>query len=259
MHVKNKTLQRLKEGGSVIGFFVTIPSYDIAELLSKIGSDYLVFDLEHGSISFDMLPWLLAAASGGEATPLVRIPWNDPVYAKLALDRGAQGIMIPQVDTKEEAEKAVKACKYPPEGIRGIGPRRSSLYYTDFVDYVKHANEEVMVIPLIESITAVNNIEEIISVKGVDALALGPDDMSASMGYTYSLPKRENPVLEAIDKVLEAGRCHGIPIAMPAGANVSVAREWMGKGCRMVHLAEDSDYLMKMKEDLTRLNAERTR
>ncbi len=256
--MKNKTLELLKQNKTVIGFIVTIPSYDIAELLSRIGFDYLFFDLEHGSIGFEMLPWLLAAASGGEATPLVRIPWNDPVYAKLALDRGAQGIIVPQVDTKEDAEKAVKACKYPPEGIRGIGPRRSSLYYTDFVDYVKHANEEVMVMPLIESITAVNNIEEIVSVKGVSALGLGPDDLSASMGYTYSLPKREKPVLEAIDKVLEAGRKHSIPVAMPGGG-VEGTREWIRKGCRMVHFGEDTDYMVKMKDDLAKLAAERNR
>ncbi len=258
MHVKNKTLELLKQNKTVIGFIVTIPSYDIAELLSKVGFDYLFFDLEHGSIGFDMLPWLLTAASGGEATPLVRIPWNDPVYAKLALDRGAQGIIVPQVDTKEDAEKAVKACKYPPDGIRGIGPRRSSLYYTNFVDYMKYANEEVMVIPLIESIKAVDNIEEIVSVKGVSALGLGPDDLSASMGYTYSLPKREKPVLEAIDKVLEVGQKHGIPVAMPGGG-IEGTKEWIRKGCRMVHFGEDTDYMMKMRDDIAKLTAERNR
>jgi 2-keto-3-deoxy-L-rhamnonate aldolase RhmA len=256
--MKNKTLELLKQNKTVIGFIVTIPSYDIAELLSKIGFDYLFFDLEHGSIGFESLPWLLSAASGGEATPLVRIPANDPVYAKLALDRGAQGIIIPQVDTKEDMEKAVRACKYPPDGIRGIGPRRPSLYYTNFVDYVKHANDEVLVMPLIESITAVNNIEEIASVKGVSALGLGPDDLSASMGYTYSLPKREKPVLEAIDRVLEVGKKFGIPVAMPGGG-IEGTKEWIRKGCRMVHFGEDTDYMIKMKDDLAKLSVERNR
>jgi 2-dehydro-3-deoxyglucarate aldolase len=252
--VKNKTLELLKQGKTAIGFIVTMNSYEIPELLSKSGLDYLFIDLEHGSIYFESLPWILAAAATGGATPLVRIPWNDPVYAKLALDRGAQGIIIPQVDTKEDAIKAVQACKYPPEGIRGNGPRRPSLYYTDFVDYVKHANEEVMVVPLIESITAVNNIDEIASVKGVDVLALGPDDLSASMGYTYSLPKREKPVLEAIDRVIAAGKKHGVPVSMPGGG-VEGTKEWIAKGCRMVHLAEDTDYLGRMKADIAALGS----
>lgn len=254
--MKNKLLERLRQGKTAVGFIVTIPSYDIFELLSKIGFDYLFIDLEHGSIGFDTLPWLLAATSGGEATPLVRIPWNDPVYAKLALDRGAQGIIVPQVDTKEDAERAVRACKYPPQGIRGIGPRRPSLYYTDFVDYVKHANDEVIVMPLIESITAVNNIEEIASVEGVSALGLGPDDLSASMGYTYSLPKREKPVLEAIDRVIDVGKKLGVPVAMPGGG-IEGTREWLRKGCQIVHFGEDTDYMVKMKDDLSKLAAER--
>ena len=152
MDFTNKTKQRMRKGGACIGMFLAQASFDWAELLSKVGFDWVLIDMEHGSIHFDMLPWVLAATSGGDATPLVRVPLNDSVYVKLALDSGAQGIMFPQINSKEEAAKAVSACTYPPGGIRGVGPRRASLYYTELYDYLKTSSTDCLYIKNLKGI-----------------------------------------------------------------------------------------------------------
>jgi 2-keto-3-deoxy-L-rhamnonate aldolase RhmA len=252
MRFENKLKKALKNGKATVGMFLGLPSYDVAELYSKSGIDWLLFDMEHGSIHFDSLPWLMAAASGGNATPLVRVPWNDPVYVKLALDAGAQGIMFPQVNTKEEAIKAVKACKYPPEGIRGVGPRRASLYYTQFQDYMKVANKEVMVIVQIETKEAVNNINEILSVEGVDATFIGPADLSVSMGYIASFPKLEQEVLDAVKKVLEASNRHNVAPGI-WGGSVEKVNMFIEQGFKFIALGEEMDYLIKIKEDMEKI------
>lgn len=252
MIFENKLKKVLKEGKATIGMFLGLPSYDIAELYSKSGIDWLLFDLEHGSIHFDILPWLMAAASGGSATPLVRVPWNDPVYVKLALDAGAHGIMFPQVNTKEEAERAVKACKYPPEGIRGVGPRRASMYYSQFQDYMRVANQEVMVIVQIETREAVNNIDEILSVDGIDATFIGPADLSVSMGYLASFPKLEQEVLDAIQKVLEASNKHNVAPGI-WGGGVERTNMFIEQGFKFIALGEEMDYLTKIKGDVEKI------
>ncbi|MEM2876159.1 MAG: aldolase/citrate lyase family protein [Candidatus Bathyarchaeia archaeon] len=251
MLIKNKTKQALKDGKAAIGVFVCQPSFDIAELYSKIGFDWELFDMEHGSIGFDVLPWLLASASG-DSTPLVRVPWNDPTYAKLALDAGAQGIMFPQVNSKEEAEKAVKACKYPPKGIRGVGPRRPSLYYTKLQEYMKVADEETMVIVQIETRDAVKRIDEILSVEGVDAAFIGPADLSVSMGYLTSFPKLEEEVLNAISRVLDSCRENNVAPGI-WGGSVERVNQFLKEGFKFIGLGEDMDYLARAKEDLEKI------
>jgi 2-dehydro-3-deoxyglucarate aldolase/4-hydroxy-2-oxoheptanedioate aldolase len=251
LNFKNTTKQKLKEGKACVGFFLTHASYDWAELLSRIGFDWLLLDMEHGSIHFDMLPWVLAATSGGVATPLVRIPFNDPVYVKMALDSGAQGIMFPQINSKEDATLAVKACRYPPTGIRGVGPRRASLYYTELFDYMKTADQEVMTIVQIETKEAVDHIDEILSVSGLDAAFIGPMDLSASMGYLNSFPKIEKEVANAIATVLEACGKHNV--APGIWGSAENANEHIKRGFRLVVLGADTDYMAKVKEDLQKI------
>ncbi len=252
MDFKNKTKQKLKEGLACVGLFLCHASYDWAELLSKIGFDWVLLDMEHGSIHFDMLPWVLAATSGGDATPLVRVPSNDPVDVKLVLDNGAQGVMFPQINSKEEAVKAVSACRYPPDGIRGVGPRRASLYYTQLYDYLKTANQEIMTIVQIETREAVSHINEILSVPGIDVAFVGPADLSASMGYITSFPKIEREVLDAIITVLEA--CKKLNVVPGIwGGTVEDVNQYVERGFRFVALGEDADYMAKVKEDLEKI------
>jgi len=255
MTFRNRALRLIRQGSPAIGMFFGLASYDAAEIVSKIGLDWLLFDLEHGEIFFDSLPKLLAATSASQTTPIVRLPSNDPVYAKLALDRGAQGVMFPQVESKEEALRAVRACKYPPHGVRGIGPRRAADYYTAVADYLKVANDEIMVIMMIESERSVENIDDILSIEGIDGIMIGPFDLAASMGYIESLPKREKEVDYAIDTILCAAKKHGIAAGMPAGGSHELAISLIKKGFRIIEMGEDTDYLLRARQDLERIRS----
>lgn len=237
--------------------FFELASYDAAEIVSKIGLDWLLFDLEHGEIFFDSLPKLLAATSASETTPIVRVPCNDPVYAKLALDKGAMGVMFPQVESKEEAVRAVRACKYPPRGVRGIGPRRAALRfsYTSVAEYLKVANDEIMVIVMIESKRSVENIDDILSVEGIDGIMIGPNDLAASMGYIESVSNREKEVDHAIDTILRAANKHGIAAGMPAGGSHELATALIKKGFSIIEMGEDTDYLLRARQDLEKIRS----
>ncbi len=146
------------------------------ESLARVGFDWFLFDNEHSPLDVITTQLLMQSLNGTDVTPIVRVSWNDTVMIKKTLDTGPYGLVIPWVNDKQEAINAVKACKYPPRGLRGYGPRRPS--YMD-PDYLKTADEEILVIIQIETGKAVKNIKEILSVEGVDALLIGPFDLSA--------------------------------------------------------------------------------
>lgn len=249
---KNKVKEMLKAGQATVGVFVGIGHPEVAEIMANVGFDWIVFDMEHGPLSIETVQSMIQAMDGKDAVPFVRVTWNDPVLIKRALDIGAYGLVIPWVNTKEEATKAVRACKYPPAGIRGVGPRRASKYGLETKDYLAMADKEIMVIVQIENIEAVNNIDEILSVDGLDALFIGPWDLSASMGFLRELPKMHPKVIEAIKKVLEAGKRTGVPAGIYAG-NVESTNDYIAQGFQFVALATDISYLLRVKEDLEKI------
>jgi 2-keto-3-deoxy-L-rhamnonate aldolase RhmA len=139
---------------------------------------------------------------------LVRVPINEPVYFKWALDMGAYGVVVPFVNSREEAVRAVRSSKYPPEGIRGFGPRRASRYWSEVPDYVKEANDTVLVVVMVESQTALDNLDEILSVKGVDVALIGPEDLTLNLGI---FRQHDHPKFKAaLDRVLTACKAHNV-------------------------------------------------
>jgi 2-keto-3-deoxy-L-rhamnonate aldolase RhmA len=236
--LKNDLKRRLKAGEKTLGLWTTIESPVVSELLSGLGFDWFVFDLEHSPMEVYTAQTLMQAMRG-PTTPIIRVEWNDPVPIKRALDVGAYGLVIPWVNNREEAKKAVAACKYPPEGIRGCGPRRCSLFDPD---YLKTANEEVLVVAQIETKEAVENVEEVASVDGVDVLFIGPSDLSASYGY---LGKPEEPVVQrAIDKVLAATREAGIAAGIYTGGGKTL-RDRYEEGFQFIAIGGDLDLLRR--------------
>jgi 2-dehydro-3-deoxyglucarate aldolase/4-hydroxy-2-oxoheptanedioate aldolase len=180
----------------------------------------------------------LQAMSAYDCIPLVRAPWNDHATIKRILDVGAYGVMIPWINDREQCEAAVKACKYPPQGIRGTAaPVRAADWARDWKDYLPRANQEIMVIVQIETITAVNNVDEIISVEGVDIAFVGPSDLSSSMDHTGDLKHPE--VLEAIERVESAAKSKGIPLGT-VSTSFEQARELYQRGYQFVTLCADS-------------------
>jgi 2-keto-3-deoxy-L-rhamnonate aldolase RhmA len=200
---------RLKAGTPVLGTWLSIPSTDIVEILCGAGIDFLTVDMEHSAITLTQAHELMRVASLMNVAPLVRLPSNDATLIKRVLDCGAAGIIIPMVNSAAEAAAAVAAVRYPPAGRRSVGIARAQGYGPGFDDYVKRANRDLLVIPQIEHVHAVDNIDAILSVEGIDAFIIGPYDLSASLNLTGNLGHRR--VQAALDRVLDAGRRHRVP------------------------------------------------
>jgi 2-keto-3-deoxy-L-rhamnonate aldolase RhmA len=236
--LKNILKEKLKKGQEVIGTFVTLPHPDVTEVLSRMGFDWLLIDGEHAVTGLEMMTTMMQAMNGSSCTPVVRPQWNETVIIKRILDIGAHGLLIPWVNNREQAEAAVRACKYPPKGLRGYGPRRAALFDPD---YMYTANDEIMVIVQIETREAVKNVDEILAVDGVDACYVGPFDLSLSYGAV--LPEWDNPeYLAAFDRVLEAARKAGKPAGMFA---TSDNIQWAKKKGFVLNTVDDCDIFMK--------------
>jgi len=230
--------ERMKGGDVLIGSVIETPEPDVAELMGTIGFDWFWIDMEHCPLDVKHVQTILQALGRSETATLVRVPWNDPVYVKRVLDLGPTGVIIPWINNVEEARKAVMACKYPPEGVRGCGPRRPT-WYRDFTNYVREANENVVVVVQIETADAVRNLMEIISVPGVDGTIVGPADLSASLGH---LGYPDNPeVLDAIKTIVDMHR--GTAVCPGIASNPEDAERHIEMGFRLVNIGSDLGFM----------------
>jgi 4-hydroxy-2-oxoheptanedioate aldolase len=227
----------LAEGRPVIGATVTVPNVDTALTLANAGFDFLWIEMEHGPMTLESLRAILLATRGAKAVPITRVPANELWLAKRVLDEGSLGVVFPFTSTRELAERAVAACRYPPLGDRGFGPGFAmSRYGLSGPDYVKFANENVLVVVIVERKEAIDNIESIASVPGVGVLFVGVNDLSFSLGVGG---RTTDPVVEeALTKVLDAGRRHGIPVGYPAG-NPAEINKRIAQGFRFFQASSD--------------------
>ncbi|MGD2200698.1 MAG: HpcH/HpaI aldolase/citrate lyase family protein [Candidatus Bathyarchaeota archaeon] len=236
--MRNELKRRLEKGDQVYGTWITLESPMATEMMSTLGFDYFVFDTEHSPLDIYMSQTLMQAMRGNsETTPIVRVWWNDLVAIKRALDIGAYGILVPWVNNKEQAEMAVKATRYAPEGLRGCGPRRAAKFDPEYYETV---NEEILLICQIETKEAVENIEEIVSVEGVDVSYIGPADLSASYGHLGNQSRPE--VQEAIDRVFEATQAAGKATGVHMGSGKTI-KDRMEKGYNFITIGNDLSYL----------------
>jgi len=201
--VTGKMKKLLSDKKLNFGTWISLTDPDVVDALGRIGFDWFCFDTEHSPLNTPIVQKLIQPLSSTTVSPLIRVAWNDPVLIKLALDVGAEGVVIPWVNTVEDAEKAVKACKYPPLGIRGFGPRRAAVYGLD-PTYAKRANDTLAVIIQIETEQAIKNARDILSVKGIDGFFIGPYDLSWSLGVPGDF--ESGKFKKAIDDVLKAGK-----------------------------------------------------
>jgi 2-keto-3-deoxy-L-rhamnonate aldolase RhmA len=243
-HVLRRPLalkKKLKAGGTVVGAWLSFSDPSVAEILGRSGFDFLIIDTEHGA--WDLLPLqtVLMALNGTDTMPIVRAPWNDHVRIKQLLDLGVEGILAPMVKTVAECEALVAACRYPPIGMRGFGPRRASNYYRDLSAYQALANEAIFVMPQIEDVATLAVLDDFVKVPGIDAVAIGPNDMSGSAGL-FRNPQHPQ-VLSAIDRICEAASARNIPVCLGVNTPASAQREWVAKGVRVLTVAADVDLL----------------
>ncbi|ABL79019.1 HpcH/HpaI aldolase family protein [Thermofilum pendens] len=228
----------LSEKRAALGAWVTIGNPEVPEMLSLLGFDWLLFDMEHAPLDFQLLEYMLIAVKN-DATPLVRVPFNDPVYVKRVLDLGVAGILFPLVNKSEDAKLAVASTKYPPRGIRGVGPRRAASYGLRTNEYFEEAGK-VLVVVQIETQEAVKNIEEILSTDGVDAFFIGPNDLSFSFGYRSW---KEEAVRRAIERVADASRSLGVPGGMYCSDDESLEFA-LSLGFSLIALGSDYRFLV---------------
>ncbi|MEM7145859.1 MAG: aldolase/citrate lyase family protein [Verrucomicrobiota bacterium] len=200
----------LKEGGLLIGSWINSASPIVAELMASTGFDFLAVDVEHSPVSLHDTQHIFQAIKSGNpnCTTMVRLHGVDYAHVKRFLDAGAKGLIAPLVNTREQAELFVSACKYPPLGNRGVGFCRANKYGLELKGAIEAANEETILAVQIEHIDGVKNIDNILSVEGIDGVFLGPYDLSASMGITSQFDHPD--FIAARNEVLEACKRHGI-------------------------------------------------
>jgi len=209
---KNSFKAGLKERRPQIGLWVSIPGSGTAEALAGCGFDWMVFDTEHTALDLPTLLSMLQAVEPYPTHAIVRPGWNDAVEIKRILDLGAQSIVIPYVQTPEEAQAAVAAVRYPPQGLRGVAGTSRASRYGAIPDYTTRANDEICLVVQIESALGLENIEAIAAVEGVDGLFIGPADLAASLGYPGQAghPDVKARIFDAIRRIRAAGKAAGI-------------------------------------------------
>ena len=239
-----KIKEKIGRGEASIGTWMSMAHPSIAEILAMAGYDWVVIETEHTAIDVSEVLRLIIAIEQRGSVPLVRLAWNDPIQAKAVLDSGAAGVLVPMVNNKADAELAVQMTKYPPLGFRGVGLARAQGYGEHFDDYVKNANTDTLLIVQIEHKDAVANIEEILSVPGIDGTFIGPYDLSLSLGIPGQISHPE--VLAAKRKILDATLAHGlvagVHFVQPRTA-VDDCRQAVAEGYRFIALGTDILFL----------------
>jgi 4-hydroxy-2-oxoheptanedioate aldolase len=202
------TLRELwASGGSAVGVWLAVPSPLTAEVAARSGADFVCADLQHGANDPLTLAGVSQAVRLGGSRPLARVAWNDPSSIGRALDLGAEGVIVPMVNSGAEAAAAVAAARYAPQGIRSFGPLVTGMHMPR---YAATANDVVALIPMIETAAALRNLDDILSTPGIDAIYIGPDDLGISLGLPVG-SRDEHPVFaEAVQTVLDGCRRHGV-------------------------------------------------
>ncbi|MFW5902998.1 MAG: HpcH/HpaI aldolase family protein [archaeon] len=219
-----------------VGTWLSIQNTTIVEVLSNLPLDWLMFDMEHGPADISSLQDLLPAVSD-DVVSFVRVPWKDKVMIKRALDLGFEGMLVPYVNNREEVEEIINAFRYPPRGIRGVGPRRAIEYgEKDMEEYYKNFEEDLIFGVQIETKESLNNLNEILSVDEVDMAFVGPYDLSANLGIFGELNHPDFE--EAINEVLNECKNNGVTPGIYAGSR-EAAEKWIDKGFSFVSLGQD--------------------
>ena len=234
---------KLRRGQVCLGTVISFTDPTVTEALCGM-LDFVWIDMEHNALGLEAVQAHIMATKGSETAPLVRVGWNDPVLITPVLDIGAAGVIVPLVRTAEDVRRAVAACLYPPEGIRGFGPRRPSEYgRLGGPEFCRLANATVMPMVQIEHIDAVANIDAILAVPKLASILLGPNDLAGSMGHTGE--PRHPDVLRAIDTVIGRARRAGVPVGVGAGDDPEGLSDWVARGVSWISMGGDCSLLIR--------------
>ena len=226
-----------KSGGAVVNGWLGIANGFSAETMAHQGWDSLVIDLQHGVIDYAGMVPMLQAISTTNTVPIVRVPWLEPGILMKSLDAGAYAVICPMVNSREDAEKLVAYTHYAPQGTRSFGPIRAFLY--GGADYAKYANETIVTFAMIETAKALENLDDILATPGLDAVYIGPSDLSLALGCTPVFDDVDPPVAEAIDHILARAKAHGVVAGIHNGTPESALKR-IAKGFQFVTISSDA-------------------
>ena len=234
--MENTLAKKLKAHETVIGTWISSGSTNVVDILRNLRFDWFVLDMEHSPVTVETVATMIQVMNGSKITPLVRVGEIDQALFKTVLDSGAQGIVVPMVNTVEEAERAVRFAKYPPRGVRGVAAVKASDYGFTMPDYIRSANEQTTIVVQIETPEALRNVKQIVAVDGVDMAFVGPSDMTMTLGL---VDDRNNPrVVEAMSAVVKACEDAGKTAGTLAISAEEIKRD-LDLGFRFISLATD--------------------
>ncbi len=236
----NRLRERWEADQPVYNGWLSIPHSLSAEIMAHQGFDSITLDLQHGMIDYSDAVPMLVSLSTTETVPMCRVPWNDPGILMKMLDAGCYGIICPMINSVEEAQRLVAATRYPPLGSRSYGPIRASLYAGK--DYGTQANTTVVILAMIETRDALERVEEIVAVPGIDGLYIGPNDLALSLGLEAHFDSEEPLMLEAIERILKAARSQGKQAGIHCGST-AYARRMVAQGFRLVTVGSDARFM----------------
>jgi 4-hydroxy-2-oxoheptanedioate aldolase len=241
-------LRELWDNGAVtLGGWCSIPGAFGAELLGYCGFDWICIDTQHGIIGYDQMVGMLQGLSISGTPSFVRVSWNAPFEIMKALDAGAQGVIVPMINSSDEAAQAVRACKYPPDGIRSYGPTRAALGRSDYSPAV--ANRETVCAVMVETLEGLANLDQIVTTPGVDAVFVGPNDLAVTSGLPPSFMVTEPEREQQIMSVLNACNRHGVIAGIFCGS-LEMTAHWRASGYRMLTVASDAMLLRQAAQQV---------
>ena len=234
--------QKLKKNEPIYGLWVTLESASITEMAVALGLDWVVIDAEHGHLDWKDINSHISAALRSDTVVLVRIAERSTILSKRALDIGADGIIIPWMEKVEEVEEAVRDCRYPPEGRRGIGGERSTVWGQCLSEHANEANENVLIVPLIESIEAIPNVANMCKIDGIDLFFFGPADFSSTAGFRgqWEGPGIAEQILQLKNTIKAAGKHCGV-----ISTSIQNLSERRDQGFQMLALGADTGLLLR--------------
>jgi len=236
----NRLRQLWAEDKAAINGWLAVPNSFSAEVMAHAGWDTLTIDLQHGVIGYDALLPMLQAISTTPTVPIVRVPWLDPAMLMKSLDAGAYGVICPMINTRDDAAKLVSYTHYAPRGGRSFGPVRANIYGGP--DYAQHANDTIVAFAMIETAQALDNLDAILSVEGLDAIYIGPSDLSLSLGCRPVFDDVDPKAQQAIEHIVARAKAHGVRAGIHNG-RADVARARIAMGYRFVTIGSDARIL----------------
>ena len=236
----SRLLSSIRQGRPIVGSAHMIRDEAVTESLRGVASDFLLVDMQHVAFGLESLQNVLIALNPTELGVLVRVPSNDHTTIGQVLDLGATGVIVPMVNTRDDAIAAVAAAKYPPDGIRSWGPRRVASFHGDAASYARTANDNVLIIAQVETKESVDNLDAILAVPGLTGVMIGPADLAISLGYMHD---RDNQVVQdTIQAVLD--RC--LEVNVPFGyfaPNIERAVHWIERGALIINCSSDATFI----------------